>query len=204
MILFKVECKHIVKKRTNTKFNFFLDEKTLSVGVDNLLSLRTEPDPFLIEREQHEQEVILEQLRIQHSELRKSEILAAMSNTLNSEQKNIEAYQVLRETTTRDILQAESDAKARLNRVVWDKDRGRLEVVDRIMHDEQLQRTAVGSLIEQNDARSWALMEQVRLVETQLLRMTRIELDRKQNSVDSQLVITLYIGLYGLKLILIS
>lgn len=165
-----------------------LAEESSSLAVDELLSLRTDTDPLLIEREQHEQQVILEQLRIQHSQLRKEEVLAAMSNTLACEQQHIDAYQALRETTTRDILQAECDANERLDRVVWDKDRGRSDVVDRILNDEKLQRSAVGSLIEQNDARSWALMEQVRLVESQLRKMTRIELDRKQHSVDTQLV----------------
>lgn len=111
-----------------------------------------------------------------------------MTNTLASEQRQIDAYQVLRETTTRDILLAESDANKRIDQVVWAKDRSRSDVIDRIMHDENLQRTAVGSLIEHNDARSWALMEQVRLVEAQLRRMTRLELDRKQHSVEHQLV----------------
>lgn len=152
------------------------------------MSLRTEPDQSLIEREQKEQDLILEQLRIQHSQLRRHEVLAAMSHTLANEQNHIDAYQVLRDTTTRDILQAQFDASERLDRVVWDKERSRTDVVDRILHDEQLQRTAVGSFIEQNDARSWALVEQVRLVEDQLGKMTRFELDRKQHSVDSQLV----------------
>lgn len=141
-----------------------------------------------MEREQHDREVVLGLLHIKHSELRKTEVLAAMSSTLALERQHIDAYQVHRENMTRDIMQAECVSHERLDRAVWDKDRGRSHVVDRILHDEQLQRTAVGSLIEQNDARSWALMEQVRLVETQLRQMTRIELTRKQHNLDSQLV----------------
>lgn len=163
-------------------------EASSSDAVEKLLSIRTEPDAFLLEREHHEQQVILEQLRIQHSELRKTEVLAAMSNSLAGELHHIDAYQRQRDTTTRDILQAESDAHRRLDRAVWDKDRVRADIFDRIVHDEQLQRTAVGSLIEHNDARSWALIEQVRLVEVQLQNITRLELDRKQHSVDTQLV----------------
>lgn len=180
--------------RSNTKYKSItlhivkLAEDASTLAVEKLLSLRNVPDPILLEREQQEQQVILEQLRIQHSELRKTEVLKAMTDSLAGERCYIDAYQQRRDNTARDILEAEINSNEQINRILWCNDRDRSGVVEGIMHDEQLQRAAVGSLIENNDARSWALVEQVRLVEAQLLRVTRLELDRKQLSVDVHLV----------------
>lgn len=162
-------------------------EENSSLVVEKLLALKIEPDATLLEQEQQEQEYILEQLRIQHSDLRKQEVLSAMTDILAGEQRSIETYQQQRDATAREILQRETESNEILNNVYWHNDKDRTSAVVKIMQDEDLQKTAVCSLIAKNDSRTWALMEQVRIVESQLASMTHIEIERRKLSVDERL-----------------
>lgn len=58
------------------------------------------------------------------------------------------------------------------------------------MVDSELQKAAVSTLLERGDLRSWGLLQQVRLVETQLAALTNIELDRKKLKMDQHIVFT--------------
>lgn len=62
------------------------------------------------------------------------------------------------------------------------------EFIAQLQNDEELQKAAVGALLERGDARSWGLVQQVRLVETQLAALTVIELDRRKLQIDQHLV----------------
>lgn len=64
----------------------------------------------------------------------------------------------------------------------------RAEFVAKLRNDEELQKAAVATLLERGDARSWGLLQQVRLVETQLGALTAIEIDRKKLELDQHLV----------------
>lgn len=59
--------------------------------------------------------------------------------------------------------------------------------MDKINQNEELQKTAFAALISKNDARSWGLCEQLRIVESQLATMTYYEIERKKLSMDEQL-----------------
>lgn len=62
------------------------------------------------------------------------------------------------------------------------------ELISKLLEDSDLQKVAVGALLERGDARSWSLIQQVRLVESQLAALTSIEMDRKKLEVDEQVV----------------
>lgn len=62
------------------------------------------------------------------------------------------------------------------------------EFITQLQNDEELQKAAVGALLERADARCWGLMQQVRLVEAQLAALTNIEIDRKKLQLDQHLV----------------
>lgn len=68
----------------------------------------------------------------------------------------------------------------------------RAEFIAQLQHDEELQKAAVGALLERGDARSWGLLQQVRLVESQLAALTAIEIDRKKLQLDQHLVCLKY------------
>lgn len=166
----------------------FTAEENASLVVQHLLSLKNEPDSTLLEQEQREQQMLLEQLHIQHNDLRKQEILSAMSNILAAEAKKIENYQDQRDITARNILHDEFESNELLGNIFLNNDRDRTEVVIKIMQDEDLQKSAVASLITENDSRTWGLVEQMRIVESQLAAMTCYEIERKKFSADEQLV----------------
>lgn len=62
------------------------------------------------------------------------------------------------------------------------------ELIEKLQDDEQLQRAAVGALLERSDARSWGLVQQVRLVELKLAELTTIELDKRKFEIDECVV----------------
>lgn len=52
----------------------------------------------------------------------------------------------------------------------------------------EIQKAAVGALLERSDARSWGLVQQIRLVESQLAALTAIEIDKRKLKLMDHLV----------------
>lgn len=156
--------------------------------VDQLISLKSGPDPALIEQEQEEQKQLLERLRINHDDLRKRDILAAMSELLASETKQIEMYNEKRDNTSKTLLEHETTTNRLLDDLFKSNDKDRAAIVSKITLDEELQKAAFARFIEKNDARTWGLIEQVRIVESQLASMTNCEIERKKLQLDDQIV----------------
>lgn len=68
------------------------------------------------------------------------------------------------------------------------QDEHKTELIKKLVIDSDLQRAAVGTLLERGDARSWALLQQIHLVESQLAMLTNFELDRKKLQMDQHIV----------------
>lgn len=156
--------------------------------VDQLISLKSGPDPALLEQEQEEQRQLLEQLRINHDDLRKRDILSAMTELLENETKQIEVYNEKRDNTSKTLLEHETNTNRLLDNLFKSNDKDRAAVVAKITQNEELQKAAFAALIEKNDARSWGLIEQVRIVESQLASMTNCEIERKKLNLDDRIV----------------
>lgn len=167
--------------------NILQAEEGAGVIVEKLISLKNGPDAALLEQERIEQERLLEQLRIDHAELRKRDILTAMSNTLDAESKQIQQYQEQRDAVNRSMLEQETNV-INYENVARSMGRERQNVIALIADDENWQKVAVAKFIEQNDARTWGLVEQVRLVESQLATMTQCEIERKKIELNERLV----------------
>lgn len=163
------------------------DEQHSSQLVDTLLSLKNGPDPAFLERERQEQEQLLEQLRIQQNDLRKQEILTAMTDLLENEINVIQNFHNQRDQSSRNILEQEYETNNLLNNVFLNYDRNRQEIIDQVNTDEDIQKSAVAALIARNDSRTWGLVEQVRIVESQLAALTTYEIDRKKINQDDQI-----------------
>lgn len=163
------------------------DEKHSSELVDNLLSLKNGPDPAFLEREREEQERLLEQLRIQQNDLRKQEVLTAMTDLLENEMNVIQNFHNQRDQSSRNILEREYETNNLLNDVFLNYDRNRQEVIDQVNCNEEIQKSAVAALIAKNDSRTWGLVEQVRIVESQLATLTTYEIERKKTNQDDQI-----------------
>lgn len=163
-------------------------EQNAGMIVDKLISLKCGPDQALLEQEQQEQQQLLDSLRINHSDLRRRDILAAMTELLEHETKQIEIYNEQRDTTSKTLLEHESNTNRLLDDVFRSNDKDRMAVVSKITQSEELQKAVFATLIEKNDARTWGLVEQVRIVETQLAAMTNCEIERKKLQLDGQIV----------------
>lgn len=79
-----------------------------------------------------------------------------------------------------------------LAEVVRDQKRSQEDLVNRLRKDEVLQRAAVAALLERSDARSWSIVQQVTLVQSQLAALTSIELERKKFEINQQIVRKIY------------
>uniref|UniRef100_A0A8D8FLV8 E3 ubiquitin-protein ligase LRSAM1 n=1 Tax=Culex pipiens TaxID=7175 RepID=A0A8D8FLV8_CULPI len=163
------------------------DELHSSQLVDNLLSLKNGPDPTFLERERQDQQHLLEQLRVQQNDLRKQEILTAMTDLLENEINVIQNFHNQRDQSSRTILEQEYETNNLLNNVFLNYDRNRQEIIDQVNCDEDIQKSAVAALIARNDSRTWGLVEQVRIVESQLAALTTYEIDRKKINQDDQI-----------------
>lgn len=156
--------------------------------VDKLISLKCGPDSALLEKEQDEQRILLERLRINYSDLRRRDILSAMTELLEYETKQIGIHNEKRDSTSRTLLEHEMNSNHLLYSLFKANDKDRMAIVTKIMQNEELQKAAFARLIEKNDARTWGLVQQVRIVESQLAAMTNCEIERKKLQLDDQIV----------------
>ncbi|XP_055687768.1 E3 ubiquitin-protein ligase LRSAM1-like isoform X2 [Lutzomyia longipalpis] len=163
------------------------EEERWSGVLDKLISLRSAPDPILLEQERIEQERLLEQLKIHQSDLRKQEILAAMTDLLANEVNRVTSYQEKRDEASRDVLAKECETNDTLEQIFRNHSNDRREIVTEINRDEELQKAAVATLISKNDARSWGLVEQMRIVEGQLAAMSNFEMEKKKMATEEQI-----------------
>lgn len=82
----------------------------------------------------------------------------------------------------------EMNSDEHLLQILSDNDLHKAELVEKIEEDNELQKAAVATLLERGDSRSWSLLQQVRLVESQLSALTAIEMDRRKLKMDDYLV----------------
>lgn len=78
------------------------------------------------------------------------------------------------------ILENETKSNLLLTDVFEEYDKNRCQLVEKINQDEEWQKSAVATLISKNDARSWGLLEQIKIVEAQIAAMTNYEIDKKK------------------------
>ncbi|XP_053675912.1 E3 ubiquitin-protein ligase LRSAM1-like [Anopheles nili] len=168
--------------------NIIKDEQKSNELVNNLLSLKNGPDPAFLEQEREEQKRLLEHLHIQQNDLRKQEILGAMTNLLENEINVIQNFHNQRDQSSRSILEREYETNNLLNNVFLNYDKNRQDVIDQITFNEDIQKSAVAALISRNDSRTWGLVEQVRIVESQLAALTVYEIERKKVNQDDQII----------------
>src|SRR4051812_18287230 len=122
----------------------------------------------------------LSQVHLEQSDLRKKDVIAAMSQLLEQELSLIQTYNDERVDQSKVHLENETKTNLLLNDVFQEYDRNRTEIIEKVNQDEDWQKSAVAALIAKNDARSWGLMEQIKIVESQIAAMTNLEIDKKK------------------------
>ncbi|XP_050311720.1 E3 ubiquitin-protein ligase LRSAM1-like isoform X2 [Anthonomus grandis grandis] len=162
-------------------------ENSADLAINNLLMLNKEPTSQLLEKEREEEERLLEAVNRYNETLRKDDILAAMQDILKQETEAFNKFDRDRIETSRSILEQELDAGSKIAEILQSQDVHKANLVSQLTEDINLQKAAVGTLLERGDARSWGLLQQVRLVESQLGALTHIELDRRKLRMDEHL-----------------
>lgn len=110
-----------------------------------------------------------------------------MTSFLDQELEMIRQYQFDRDTVSQQILQQEATMSTALADMIQQSDYNRSTMLEQIAQSEALQKSAVGALIAKNDARSWAIMEQIKILELELGKVTKQEIERKKLQMDEQL-----------------
>ncbi|KAJ8967571.1 hypothetical protein NQ317_001783 [Molorchus minor] len=159
-------------------------ENNADIAIKKLLALNREPLTQLLERERQEEERLVTAINRYNEALRKDDILSAMEDILEQEAEKFKEFVQSRVETSKTILQLESDTGSKLLEVLQAQDEHKAELIIKLKEDSDLQRVAVGTLLERGDARSWGLLQQVKLVEAQLAALTHIEMDRKKLKLD--------------------
>lgn len=144
-------------------------------------------DPMLLEQEADEQSRLLNQSKVAQEELRKQEVLRAMQSLLDSELQQVESYQKQKTSNSSRVLIKETEKMNLLSDVFEGYHQNRSRVVEQIMSDESVQKSAVATLISRKDARSWALVEQMRIIENHLAAISTFELEKSQDGSSRQL-----------------
>lgn len=144
----------------------------------------------LFEREKAEQMGILSKCHYDQSACRTKETLHSMELLLQEEllaEKKIEEYTKYRDHNAQSLLSVELINNNHLAKVVKDQKKDRDDLIDKIKNDEILQKAALVGLLEKSDKRSWSIVQQVNLVQSQLVALTNIELERKKLQVNQQI-----------------
>ncbi|KAF5273286.1 hypothetical protein FQR65_LT04708 [Abscondita terminalis] len=162
-------------------------EQNADFAIKQLLALNREPLTQLIQQEKMEEERILAAANQYNQKLRKEDVLLAMQELLDQESKKFATYNENRSETTRSILEQEVQSDSHLLDVFQNQGLHRTHLVSQLQDDVDLQKAAVGALLEIGDARSWGLVQQVRMVETQLAALTNIELNRRKLKMDEHI-----------------
>lgn len=82
----------------------------------------------------------------------------------------------------------EVENNTQLMQVMQDQEKSRQDLVIRLRENEHLQKAVVAALLERSDARSWSIVQQVNLVQSQLAALTNVELERRKLEINQQIV----------------
>lgn len=156
--------------------------------VSQWLALKQGPDPVLLEKERQEQERLLSDLHLKKIDLRRQEIMNEMVHILQLEENFVADYNKKRDNASRQIVEMESNTNVQLHEIFKNRGLENSNAVVNMLENEKLQKIAVEALIARNDSRTWGLVEQVRIVETQLAHLSQYEISRKRLNADKSLV----------------
>ncbi|XP_023020535.2 E3 ubiquitin-protein ligase LRSAM1 [Leptinotarsa decemlineata] len=162
-------------------------ENNADLAISQLLSLNNEPSGQILEQEKLEEERMLAAINRYNETLRKEDILEAMEDILAQETMKFKEFDQSRIESSRSILERETKDDSKLLEILQSQDERKMELVNQLKIDSDLQRAAVGTLLERGDARSWGILQQIRLVEAQLAALTKLEIDKKTLQMDQQL-----------------
>lgn len=183
-------------KRVRLIENIAKEEEKVGSLVKYWLSSRHGSDAVLLEKERHEYEQLVSQLHLDNGELRRQEIILEMAQMLHFEENVVQEYNRKREDTSRRVTEQESRTNVQLNEVFKNRGLENSYAIVNMLENENMQKKAVEALIARNDSRTWGLVEQVRIIETQLATITHCENARKKLTTDETLVMAMAVLIF--------
>ncbi|KAL1517852.1 hypothetical protein ABEB36_001560 [Hypothenemus hampei] len=150
-------------------------ENNADIAINNLLNLSKEPVSQLLEKEKEEETKLISALKRYNDKLKKDDILVAMENILKQEAEVFNKFHRDKTDSSRNIIEQEQETNTKLFHLFQQQDTQRANLIGKLMENNDLQKAAMGALLERGDARSWGLVQQVRLVESQLSVLTSKE-----------------------------
>ncbi|CAN7985602.1 unnamed protein product [Ixodes hexagonus] len=137
-----------------------------------------------LEQEQLEMEELFSCQQTETDFIRRKEILSSMAQVLQQEERQ-RLYRQERENMVKDIQEEEAVADRLLREAMTTKGKEQNELIGRILDEEQYQMQAFTALQIKHDFTHCHIMQQIRLVEKELKRLTEVELKKKDLKVIS-------------------
>lgn len=137
-----------------------------------------------------QEEQLLEIFRTRNNdEIRKKEVLLSMEKMLLQDDIDVFAKRNQQMDSVKNYVK-ESELKTSdlINLQLYKHDTKRNELMEALLRDEKMQKECLLKLLsKRNDWDMWCLMQRLRLVETQLNDLTRLELEKRKIRNDSAL-----------------
>ncbi|XP_035683915.1 E3 ubiquitin-protein ligase LRSAM1-like [Branchiostoma floridae] len=142
-----------------------------------------------MEKERIEMEETVSSLQQEHENLRKKEVLAAMSQML-AENYNFEhlrqQYEATRDAVARHAQHSVSDESDRIDVLLDGKQQNQAALVHRMAQEEEFQKKAFEALQLEKDMKHSRITGQIALIEQQLVQLTLVEMEKKALRMDME------------------
>ncbi|CAH1270954.1 LRSAM1 [Branchiostoma lanceolatum] len=140
-----------------------------------------------MERERIEMEETVTSLHLEHENLRKKEVLAAMSQML-AENYNFEQlrqqYEATRDAVARHAQDSVSNDSDRIEVLLDGKQQNQTALVHRMAQEEEFQKKAFEALQLEKDIKHSRVTGQIALIEQELVQLTVVEMEKKALRMD--------------------
>lgn len=174
-----VERSKLIKEiRDEDRFTEEVVAKLLQMSLSNPQHIQQ-----LLEHDEKEHDRLLEMCRTQYTDLKKVDTLKAMESLLQEEceyEKSLKVYGETQSEAKQSFLIQELNANYQMNDLLKTRGELQLNLMETLLKDENMQKAAVGALLEKCDARTWGLVQEISLVESHLAKLSCIELDRRK------------------------
>lgn len=137
-----------------------------------------------LEQEQLEMEELFNMQQQEMDSARRKEILSSMAEMLQQEEMQ-RYYTQAKADMFKDIQQGEAASDEFLRGALFSKHKQQDEIISRIIDEEQFQMEAFRALQMQHDYMHCRLMQQIRLIEKELKKLTDVELKKRDFKVMS-------------------
>ncbi|XP_078687467.1 E3 ubiquitin-protein ligase LRSAM1-like [Branchiostoma floridae x Branchiostoma belcheri] len=142
-----------------------------------------------MEKERIDMEQTVSSLQQEHDNLRKKEVLAAMSQML-AENYNFEQlrqqYEATRDAVARHAHDSVSDDSSRIELLLDGKQQNQAALVHRMAQEEEFQKKAFEALQLEKDTKHSRITGQIALIEQELVQLTVVEMEKRALRMDME------------------